>query len=115
MKSKLAILPAALALVLATGAPADAAVIHCGHHAATCDGTNQADTIHGTQHPDSIYPKKGRDKVYARAGRDRVHLERDGVRDVIKCGAGRDLVLILGKREKHDRFRSCERVKSVSP
>ena len=109
MKSKLAILPATLALVLATGAPADAAVIHCGHHAATCDGTNRADTIHGTQHRDSIYPKRGRDRVYARAGRDRIFVKADGVRDVIKCGAGNDLVQTLGKREKADRYRSCER------
>jgi Ca2+-binding RTX toxin-like protein len=109
MRGKLAILPAALAMVFATGAPADAAMIHCEHHATSCSGTNKADTIHGTQHRDSIYPKRGRDRVYARAGRDRIIVENDGARDVIKCGAGNDLVRILGKRERHDRYRNCER------
>lgn len=56
---------------------------------------------------DRLVGGKGKDRVSAGAGADVVRV-RDGVRDVVKCGAGKDLVLA----DKSDRVAGdCERVR----
>jgi len=56
-----------------------------------------------------------RDHVYARGGDDYVFMRADGYRDIVRCGAGKDLVQVLGGRETGDRYLSCERVERYSP
>ena len=88
------------------------------------NGTRRADTLCGRAGRDEIYGRDGNDtidaglgpdRVFPGAGRDVVHLRagadfadtRDGVRDMVRCGGERDLVLA-------DRFdviaRDCDAV-----
>ena len=55
------------------------------------------------------------DHVYAMSGRDYVFMQSNGLRDVIRCGPGRDLVHYLDRREARDIYRGCERVMLYSP
>ena len=55
-------------------------------------GTRFADQICGRRGADAIHPGEGKDRVSAGAGPDVINT-RDGYRDVIACGLGRDLVI----------------------
>jgi hypothetical protein len=63
-----------------------------------------------------LFPKEflqpgGRaDHVYAGAGPDEIRLRDDGRVDVIRCGAGHDVVTYLGGRDRLDSLSGCERV-----
>jgi hypothetical protein len=69
-------------------------------------GTRRADLILARGGTDKIRPRRGRDCVRAGKGNDRI-FTRDGTRDRIKCGRGRDLVYA----DRRDRVKGCERVK----
>ena len=75
------------------------------------DGTGFADQICGRRGADEIHPGYGKDYVTAGAGPDVIYA-RDGYRDVISCGRGRDRV-IADRKDKVSR--SCERVRRGSP
>ena len=70
-------------------------------------GTRFADQICGRRGADAINPGDGKDRVAAGAGADVINA-RDGYRDVIACGLGRDLV-IADRKDKVSR--DCERVR----
>jgi Tol biopolymer transport system component len=70
-------------------------------------GTRFADQICGRRGADEIHPGGGTDRVAAGAGPDVIYA-RDGSRDVIACGLGRDLV-IADRKDKV--ARDCERVR----
>jgi hypothetical protein len=70
-------------------------------------GTRFADQLCGRRGADTIHPLQGKDRVAAGAGPDVIYA-RDGERDVIACGLGRDLVIA----DKQDQVaRDCERVR----
>jgi len=71
------------------------------------DGTGSADQICGRRGAEQIHPGYGKDYVTAGAGPDVIYA-RDGYRDLISCGSGRDLV-IADRKDKVSR--SCERVR----
>ena len=66
----------------------------------TLRGRAGADVLRGTAGPDVISGRGGNDRLYGGKGRDRLDggagndsiYARDGVRDVIRCGPGRDRV-----------------------
>ncbi len=66
----------------------------------TLTGRAGADVLRGTAGPDVIAGRGGSDRIYGGKGRDRLDggagndaiYARDGVRDVIRCGTGRDRV-----------------------
>jgi hypothetical protein len=66
-------------------------------------GTRRADLILGRGGADRIRPRRGRDCVRAGKGADRI-FARDGARDRIKCGRGRDVVYA----DRRDRVKGCE-------
>ena len=68
-------------------------------------GGGAADRIIGTAGSDRIRPGRGRDRVIAGRGNDRI-LARDGRKDRISCGSGRDVVVA----DTEDELTSCERV-----
>lgn len=79
------------------------------------DGTPQADRLRGTALRDLIYGLAGNDTIAGRGGEDDLHggpgndvlLARDGGRDRVDCGRGRDSVVA----DRDDRVaRDCERV-----
>jgi hypothetical protein len=81
-----------------------------------CDivGTARSDRLGGTSGRDSICALAGGDVIHAGAGRDRIEggsgadsiYARDGERDTIDCGAGRDTV----RADRIDKLTRCERV-----
>ena len=71
------------------------------------DGGNGSDGIHGSDGSDVIVGGTGNDTITAFAGNDRINV-RDGERDTVNCGAGRDTV----RADRRDRLRGCE---SVTP
>jgi hypothetical protein len=72
-------------------------------------GTRFADQLCGRRGTDDIHPGAGRDRVAAGAGPDVIYA-RDGYRDVISCGRGRDLV-IADRKDKVSG--DCERVRRL--
>jgi hypothetical protein len=64
---------------------------------------------------DLVNRPRRQDHVRARGGRDYVFMQRNGLRDVIRCGAGKDLVHYLDARERRDVYIGCERVVLYSP
>ena len=75
------------------------------------DGTASADQICGRRGADEIHPGYGKDYVTAGAGPDVIYA-RDGYRDLISCGRGRDRVIA----DRKDRVsRSCERLRRGPP
>ena len=66
----------------------------------TLTGRAGADVLRGTAGPDVIAGRGGSDRIYGGKGRDRLDggagndaiYARDGVRDVVRCGTGRDRV-----------------------
>jgi len=73
---------------------------------AIIDGGDGRDLIVGSPGFDLLIPNKGPDKVNASGGPDEIEPTRDGSRDQIDCGGGRDLI---GKQDSFDSVRSCER------
>jgi Ca2+-binding RTX toxin-like protein len=68
-------------------------------------GGEGADLILGGAGRDSINGGKGADRIDAGAGNDTINV-RDGQKDVVSCGLGRDSVTA----DKKDVLRGCERV-----
>ena len=63
------------------------------------------DRLIGGPGNDVLLPGSGRDVVSAGTGNDTISA-RDGVRETIDCGRGKDTV----RADRHDRLRHCERV-----
>jgi Ca2+-binding RTX toxin-like protein len=61
------------------------------------------DRLSGNAGNDRIFAGAGSDRVFGRGGSDRIHV-RDGVRDVVFCGTGRDRVIA----DRLDVLRGCE-------
>lgn len=78
-------------------------------------GTRKGERLRGTKHSDLILARAGADKIRPRRGKDCVRagkgndriLARDGARDRIRCGRGRDVVFA----DRRDRAKGCERVR----
>jgi Ca2+-binding RTX toxin-like protein len=109
---------------VAATAPAGGKKINGTAKADRLTGTAGADTIHGGGGNDHIKGGAGADKLYGDAGNDTVNAgpgrdsvlggsgkdtiqARDGERDVIDCGSGRDTVVA----DKTDVVKGCETVK----
>jgi Ca2+-binding RTX toxin-like protein len=71
----------------------------------TLSGGEGRDLLFGSAGKDSINAGKGTDRVDAGAGNDIINV-RDGQKDVVNCGLGRDSVTA----DKKDVLRGCERV-----
>jgi Ca2+-binding RTX toxin-like protein len=82
-------------------------------------GENGADRMTGSAGNDRISSGAGNDRIVAGTGRDQVYGSsgndlidvRDGSRDVVSCGPGRDTVV----RDRRDVLRNCERTASRLP
>jgi uncharacterized delta-60 repeat protein len=68
-------------------------------------GRGGDDCLSGGRGNDVLSGGKGRNRYSAGAGNDRVNA-RNGVRDTVKCGRGRDSV----RADRSDRLRGCERI-----
>jgi Ca2+-binding RTX toxin-like protein len=114
----------AISKPVAAKAPASGKKINGTAKADRLTGTAGADTIHGRGGNDHIKGGAGADKLYGDAGKDTINAgagtdsvfggsggdtiqARDGERDVIDCGAGRDTVVA----DKTDVVKGCETVK----
>jgi Ca2+-binding RTX toxin-like protein len=73
-------------------------------------GEDGDDAITGSDGPDRIDGGPGADSISAHRGADRIQV-RDGERDVVRCGPGRDRVIA---DKKDSVARDCERVSRVS-
>jgi hypothetical protein len=58
---------------------------------------------------------EGPDRAFAGEGDDLVKTDRDGARDVIDCGPGRDRVLYYSPLDPLDVLRRCERLVTGLP
>lgn len=74
------------------------------------DSPNDPDRLFGRAGADNLAPLDGADKVWAGTGPDAIRLQRDGFRDVLRCGAGQDRVIYFSPRDRRDTLLSCERV-----
>ena len=72
----------------------------------TIDGETGNDLVDGGTGNDRLAGGDGRDRVKGGAGADRIDV-RDGARDTVDCGKGRDRVTA----DRKDRLKGCERVK----
>ena len=71
------------------------------------DGGRGSDTLRGGDRDDRLVGGRGRDRVLGGSGADRIRV-RDGARDTVSCGSGRDGVIA----DRRDRVaRDCESVK----
>lgn len=68
------------------------------------------DRISGGPGADTISGGIGRDRIEGGAGNDRINV-RDGIRDLVLCGRGRDVVTI----DRQDRTKNCERFRFRVP
>jgi Tol biopolymer transport system component len=68
-------------------------------------GTGLRDLVHGFAGDDTIEGRAGDDALFGGPGADRL-LARDGLRDSVDCGPGRDLAVV----DRRDVVRGCERV-----
>lgn len=113
---RLIVLSLALAALLAAAFAASSL-------AATIRGTNRAETLRGTQAADRMFGRGGNDKLYGLAGADSIDggpgadllsggagndrlLARDGIRDNVQCGSGRD----TARADARDKVSGCETV-----
>ena len=97
--------PGRLMTRLAAGLCLATALCACGPRAADLGSSRDLGINLGT----------GADIAYLGGAKDYVFMRHDGSPDVVRCGAGKDLVQYIGKREAHDRYIGCERVKRYSP
>jgi Tol biopolymer transport system component len=80
------------------------------------DGTERSDLLRGTALRDLVYGFAGDDTIQGRGGDDALFggpgadrlLARDGRRDTVDCGSGRDQAVV----DRRDVVRGCERVRS---
>ena len=72
----------------------------------TVFGMGGRDLLRVGEGNDSVGGGSGPDRIFAGRGNDRVWA-RDGRRDLVRCGYGRDVVI----RDRIDRVFSCERVR----
>jgi Ca2+-binding RTX toxin-like protein len=74
------------------------------------------DSLNGGDGNDRMWPGSGEDTQFGGDGNDVLHaLANDNQRDVLDCGAGRD-VAVINAREPHDlAAANCERVRKVTP
>jgi hypothetical protein len=72
---------------------------------AILDGGRGPDRLIGSRAFDLIVPGRGADRVTARGSSDLIEVNRDGSRDRINCGSGRD---VASKTDRLDRLGSCE-------
>lgn len=72
----------------------------------TLNGGGGNDRLGGGDGDDSLKAGKAVDRLGGGKGKDRLR-SRDGSRDVVDCGKGRDVAIVDGR----DRVRGCERVK----
>jgi Ca2+-binding RTX toxin-like protein len=92
----------------------------------TITGTPGPDRLVGTAHQDRIHALGGADAVHARGGSDTigggggndrlfgadiVFLKRDGRRDVVDCGTGKDYVAYPHAKDAHDLLLNRESVR----
>lgn len=70
-------------------------------------GESGDDCIRGGRGRDIVRGGRGKDVLSGGVGDDRLRA-RDGERDVVACGAGRDRVVV----DRKDRLRGCERVRT---
>ncbi len=63
------------------------------------------DLLYGGNGNDTLTPERGRDRVYGGPGSDTIS-SRDDARDVIDCGAGRDVV----RADRRDVVKGCESI-----
>ena len=85
---------------------AGADTIHGGGANDRISGGAGADKLYGDAGNDSITPGAGRDSVFGGSGNDTIQA-RDGERDTIDCGSGKDTVVA----DKVDIVKGCEKVK----
>ena len=71
-------------------------------------GLRGRDHLHGGRGHDYAEPGRKADRLWLRRGDDLVIIERDGRRDVIRCGRGQDRVFYLTARDPRDRLFRCE-------
>ncbi len=69
------------------------------------NGGSGSDRLSGGSGSDWLKGGRSRDELKAGSGRDSIHA-RDGRRDRVDCGRGRDTVAA----DRYDRLRRCERV-----
>jgi Ca2+-binding RTX toxin-like protein len=74
------------------------------------DSPNDPDLLYGARGEDHLTPLDGRDEVFAGSRHDVIRLQRDGFRDVLRCGTGNDLVVYFSPRDGRDVLIGCERV-----
>jgi len=72
---------------------------------AILDGGRGRDRLIGSGAFDLIVPGHGADRVTARGASDLIEMNRDGSRDRVNCGSGRDAV---ARPDRFDRLGSCE-------
>ena len=66
-------------------------------------GDSGNDRLSGDSGKDLLHGGRGRDRIWGGSGNDRIRA-RDGRRDAVSCGPGRDRV----RADKQDRLRGCE-------
>jgi hypothetical protein len=59
---------------------------------------------------ENLYPGPGADRVFGGPGPDDVYVDRDGRRDVIRCGPGLDHVFYDTAPDRRDVLFSCKRI-----
>jgi Ca2+-binding RTX toxin-like protein len=72
------------------------------------DSPNYPDLLYGGRGDDHLTPLDGRDKVFAGSHHDVIRLQRDGFRDVLRCGTGNDLVVYFSPRDRRDVLIGCD-------
>lgn len=115
MKTGLRAMLAATLVTLIVAVPAAADIMVGTGAAETIYGTAKADTIDGKGGSDRIFARGGADLVVGGAGTDRIDAgsgndrvrARDGRRDVVHCGHGRDEAVV----DRADAVGGCELVR----
>ncbi len=84
----------------------DADRVYAGTGSDKVYGEKGNDRLYGQNGNDRLNGGKGRDRIYGGRGNDRIDA-RDGQRDVVRCGSGRD----TAKVDRKDRVSGCEKVR----
>ena len=101
-----AVLAISVVAWLAAGTAGARLLIRGTKHADRLHGTAAAETIKGGRGNDRLSGGGGKDVLLGGPGRDLLE-SRDGFRDRVDCGSGRDRAIV----DTLDRVRRCERVK----
>lgn len=105
-------------LVPASGPESHGVVRNGTAKADRLNGTNYADVLSGGRGADRLTGKRGNDRLDGGPGRDQInagagndHIDaRDGERDVVRCGSGRDTVIA----DRADSLSGCEHVRRTA-